>query len=134
MGAEGSCNCGSVKFSIAKKVSDIYMCHCSICRKSTGSGGIAVVIVQNKDFAWLEGEAFIKTWRKPNHDWLTRFCVNCGTSVPGENDDDSIFVPVGTLNFGTQDLHIKHHLFVDSKASWEPLSLGAKQHLNGYNG
>lgn len=51
--ATGSCNCGSVKFGINTEISDVYVCHCSICRKSTGSGGIAVTIVRNGNFSWI---------------------------------------------------------------------------------
>jgi len=33
---KGECNCGVVSFKIDSILSDVYICHCSICRKSTG--------------------------------------------------------------------------------------------------
>ena len=132
MSIKGSCNCGSVKFEIRKPVSDVYVCHCSICRKSTGGGGIAVTIVNNDCFSWLEGQRFIKTWSKPNHDWQASFCSECGSPLPGKNDDVASYIPVSLLDTGFETLRIKHHLFVDSKAPWEEIGDDAQKHKNNF--
>ena len=39
--ATGECNCGAVQFEIDAQLSGVFVCHCSICRRSTGSNGIA---------------------------------------------------------------------------------------------
>ena len=119
---KGSCNCGAVAFQVKVKLEDVYICHCSICRKSTGSGGIAVSVVANEDFAWCAGQSNIKTWHKPGHDWETSFCINCGSPLPGKNDESSIYIPVSLLNTGAAQLKIKKHLFLDSKAPWEEVA------------
>ena len=36
----------------------IFVCHCSICRRSTGSSGIAVVVLPKERFRWIRGEDF----------------------------------------------------------------------------
>lgn len=118
-GASGSCNCGSISFELDVTPSDVYICHCSICRKATGSGGIAVTVVPNASFRWLGVVAHLKTWSKPGHDWATSFCDNCGSALPGENDEGSMYVPVGLLDLGGEALQIKKRLFVDFKANWE---------------
>jgi hypothetical protein len=51
--AKGACNCGTVQFEIDSELNDVYVCHCSICRRFTGSNGIAVVVVPNEKFRWL---------------------------------------------------------------------------------
>lgn len=130
--AKGECNCGSVAFEISAKIADVYVCHCSICRKSTGSGGIAVVVVENTAFHWLRGEGAISFWKKPNHDWHTYFCQKCGSSLPGANDGSRVYVPVGLLTEGDDNLKVSDHLWVGSKASWEDTSWGGKQHKEGY--
>ena len=128
MNTKGSCNCGGVKFDIAAPIADVYICHCSICRKSTGSGGIAVTIVKNEDLSWVEGKDLVKKWLKPNHDWETSFCVNCGSPLPGKNDAHASYVPVSLLDSGYENLKIQAHLFVGSKAPWEKIAGNAKQH------
>ena len=52
---QGECACGAVAFEINTAVSGIYYCHCSICRRFTGSNGIAVVGVDNEAFRWARG-------------------------------------------------------------------------------
>lgn len=128
----GSCNCGDVTFQIKTPLSDVYMCHCSICRKSTGGGGVAVAIINKDQFSWTQGQNQIKSWSKPGHEWDSNFCSNCGSPLPGNNDDNSIYLPVGLLDSGYQGLQLKHHLFVDSKASWEILSNSATKHNNNF--
>jgi hypothetical protein len=132
--AKGECNCGSVAFEISKEISDVYICHCSICRRSTGSGAIAVVVVENTVFSWTRGQELINCWKKPNHDWHTYFCQNCGSSLPGANDDERMYVPVGLIIQGAENLKVSHHLWVGSKASWEDISESGKQHREGFEG
>jgi len=33
--ARGECNCGAVQFEIDADLTDVFVCHCSICRRST---------------------------------------------------------------------------------------------------
>jgi hypothetical protein len=54
--AEGECNCGAVKFEIDADLTEVYVCHCSICRKATGSIGIAVVVIPNEKLRWVQSE------------------------------------------------------------------------------
>jgi len=53
--ARGECNCGAVAFEIDAELKDVYVCHCSICRRFTGAAGIAVLLVDNSAFRWLRG-------------------------------------------------------------------------------
>ncbi|WP_324702061.1 GFA family protein, partial [Vibrio sp. R-1] len=53
---KGECNCGAVEYKVNAEISDVFICHCSICRKSTSSGGIAVSIVERDKFTWIKGQ------------------------------------------------------------------------------
>ena len=37
----GECNCGAVGFEVDSDPPGIFICHCSICRRSTGSNGFS---------------------------------------------------------------------------------------------
>ena len=126
--AKGECNCGSVKFKIDTQLTDVYVCHCSICRRATGVHGIAVVVFKNSEFHWIQGQEQITKWKKPDADWHISFCNVCGSPLPAENDDDSMFAPAGLITEGGDDLSVKHHFFVDSKAHWHAIGDGGKQH------
>ena len=132
--AKGECNCGSIAFEVTSIISDVLICHCSICRRSTGANGIAVIIVDNNDFRWIKGEEKIKTWHKPAHDWQTSFCQNCGSSLPGINDELRMYIPAGILTDSTENLNVTHHIWVDSKANWDVISDEGKQHQKAFTG
>jgi len=126
--AAGECNCGRVKFELDAELSEIYCCHCSICRRFTGSNGIAVVVVNNQQFRWTQGEQHISTWSKPASDWHCWFCSHCGSPLPGANDEQRMFIPAGLLTEGAADLHVAQHIFVDSKAQWDEIADSGVQH------
>ena len=132
--AKGECNCGAVQFEIDADLSGVYVCHCSICRRSTGSNGIAVVVVPNEQFRWVRGQEHIATWKKPNADWQTWFCSVCGARVPGENDATRMFVPAGSITQGGDALKVIHHIWVGSKAVWDEIGDAGKQHTEAFQG
>lgn len=130
--ALGSCNCGAVAFEIDTDISAVYVCHCSICRKSTGSNGIPVVIIENSAFRWLQGEEHIQTWKKAGSEWQTWFCRVCGSPLPGINDATQMFVPAGLITDGGENLKVTHHLYVGSKAEWDEIGDCGRQHMEAF--
>lgn len=132
--AAGECNCGAVAFEIDAALTDVYVCHCSICRKFTGSNGIAVVVIDNGVFRWLRGEDQITSWKKPGADWHSWFCRVCGSAVPGPNNHSQTFVPAALISEGGDDLRIAHHIWVGSKAVWDEIGDSGKQHIESFSG
>ena len=130
--ADGQCNCGAVAFEITGDISEVAICHCSICRRATGSNGIAVVVVDNRSFRWTRGEEAIATWKKPDADWQIWFCGICGSPLPGANDESRTFVPAGLIARGGESLRVAHHVWVDSKASWDVIGDSGKQHAEAF--
>ena len=132
--AAGTCNCGAVAFEIDADIRDVYVCHCSICRRSTGGNGIAVVVVGNDVFRWTRGADQIATWQKPGQDidWQTWFCRICGSRVPGQNDPSRMFVPVGLIDTGGDALRVVHHIWVGSRACWDVIGDAGQQHPEAF--
>ena len=130
--ARGQCNCGAISFEIAAQISDVFICHCSICRRATGSNGIAVILVDNDDFAWTGGENLITSWKKSDADWEMWFCRQCGSPVPGTNDASRVFVPAGLLVDGDDGLTVTHHVWVDSKAAWDEIGDNGRRHPEAF--
>ena len=128
----GGCNCGAVAFEINADVADVFVCHCSICRRFTGSNGIAVVLIDNNAFRWLRGEDHIATWKKPGADWQCWFCRECGSPLPGANDPSRTFVPAGSITEGGEGLRVAHHIWVGSKAAWDEIGDDGKQHYEAF--
>jgi catechol 2,3-dioxygenase-like lactoylglutathione lyase family enzyme len=132
MTTRGECNCGAIQFEVDGDLSGIFVCHCSICRRATGSNGIAVVVVANDELRWVRGQDHITTWQKPNADWQTWFCRICGSPVPGRNDAARMFVPAGTITAGAEALRVSHHLWVGSKAAWDEIGDTGEQHREAF--
>lgn len=128
----GECNCGSVRFAVDAAPKGIYVCHCSICRRSTGSHGIAVIVIPNEAFRWTAGQDNIQKWSKPGSSWETWFCRTCGARVPGHNDASRMFVPAGTLSGTDSELKVIHHIWVGSKAPWDEIGDSGQQHVEAY--
>lgn len=129
---QASCNCGAVRFEVAAPT-DVYVCHCSICRRYTGAGNIAVVVVPNDSFRWLSGEDSITRWQHPDADWQSTFCRICGSALPGANDPERMYIPAGLLG-AMPEAQVAHHIFVGSKAHWEVIGADGGQQHDGHIG
>lgn len=132
--ARGECNCGNVRFEITADLSGVNICHCSICRRATGSNGVAVIVVDNNDFQWTGGKKFITSWKKPDADWQMWFCSECGSPVPGVNDESRMFVPAGLINDGGESLTVTHHIWVNSRATWDEIGDDGRRHAEAFEG
>ena len=127
----GRCNCGAVRFALHGEVQGVFVCHCSLCRRTAGSNGMAVVVVPNERFAWTAGEDQVRGWKMPDRDWEAWFCATCGSTLPGANDPERMFVPAGLLD-DADHLRVTHHIFVDSRAPWDEIGGDAVQHPGGF--
>ena len=128
----GHCNCGQVRFELRTQSPDVYVCHCSLCRRATGSIGVTVVVVPKHQFSWTTGNEYVRRWRMPDHDWECSFCTECGSHLPGANDDDSVYVPAGLIDEGQEHLTVKHHIWVSSKAPWHDIGESGQRHERGF--
>ena len=131
---KGQCNCGTVAFEVNAQITDIYQCHCSICRKFTGGNGIPVVVVNNDVFRWTSGEDNIATWKKSDCDWQGWFCSTCGSPLPGSNSETNMYIPAGLISESSEQLSVAHHIWVDSKAQWDVIGDDGKQHPEAFQG
>ena len=55
----GSCLCKKVRYAIEGNLGIFQYCHCSRCRKFTGSAFSANLMVSPAKFRWLKGEEFV---------------------------------------------------------------------------
>jgi hypothetical protein len=110
-----------VRYEIEGKISPIWLCHCSKCRRSTGSAFHSSAICRPEQFRWLAGEEGIREY-EDSPGYRTRFCGRCGSPVPSAlNDRGVIFLHAGGLD-GDVGRKVVHHIFVGSKAPWFEIS------------
>lgn len=122
----GSCLCGGIRFEIGGPVPGIVQCHCSLCRKSNGAGGIAKINVAADQLSWLSGQELVKTFARPSG-YGVAFCVMCGSPAPDTNAKRTRYdIPVGLLD-GDPALRVAEHIYVGSKAQWVTIADDAPQ-------
>jgi len=111
--------CGSVRFEIAPPYTAFRYCHCSRCRKASGSAHAANVFVPSGQFAWLAGEASISRFDLPGAKrFAVWFCSKCGTRVPHKvRERDDYLIPAGILD-GDPGKRPDNSIFWGSKAPW----------------
>ncbi|MFC3033466.1 GFA family protein [Pseudoalteromonas fenneropenaei] len=117
----GSCLCGQVKISVNGPITDIIHCHCSLCRKSTGSAYATNGFVASSDFVITAGQALIRHYSfKPGR--FRHFCSHCAAPVYSSNSEDTnrIRIRLGILDSEISERPMSHN-FVGSKANWEDL-------------
>jgi hypothetical protein len=89
-GMTGSCLCGAIQITVAQP--DLFTqgpightCHCSNCRKFTGSSHATILMVPRKNVTVSDPKGYLKQFVDADTgsgDSLSRgFCVNCGSSV-----------------------------------------------------
>jgi len=96
----GSCLCGSVAYEISGTSKFFFHCHCSRCRKSSGTGHASNIIMQPDSVRWISGEDLLNQFKVPDAErYRSVFCSNCGSPMPRVAADNSMAViPAGTLD------------------------------------
>lgn len=79
----GSCLCGDIQFEVKGVKPSLYQCHCSVCRKSTGSSSNTAAIVNETEFNWIKKASDIQEFNLDSG-YSVNFCGRCGSPVPNK--------------------------------------------------
>ena len=113
----GSCLCGARAYEIDGDIDGVWICHCSLCRKASGSNGNSILIVPTDRFRWVKGEDHGVTFAlRPTYS-ITR-CNTCGTPLPAETDARNVYVTAGTLD-APLGKGVQGRQFCASRADWD---------------
>tara|TARA_R110002167_G_C12653454_1_gene649343 strand:- start:1181 stop:1636 length:456 start_codon:yes stop_codon:yes gene_type:complete len=122
---KGSCLCGGILFEINEIVGPFELCHCTRCRKATGSAYAAFLEVKTDGFRILEGRELFKVYQAPIFEkppcYENWFCIKCGSRVPDPNPEGKLMeVPAGLFD---EPIHVvpDKHIYVDLKSDWDEI-------------
>lgn len=114
----GQCLCGTVIFEINAPSLRLYRCHCSLCRRQSGTESNLATIVSNQQFRWLSGEDRIASWRKDSG-YRSDFCTVCGSPVPNPlRSTPNTWIPAGLLEAQAR-LKVVADVNLASRAAWD---------------
>lgn len=115
----GSCTCRTIQFEIHGTVVGIGQCHCSKCRKETGSSFSTSIPVPGEQFSWISGADQISDYDR---------CKVCGSPAPYHNPQRNLYsIPAGLMD-DVEGLKVLDHIYVGSKASWDVIGDDAPQY------
>jgi hypothetical protein len=125
---KGGCFCGQVRYEATGTPAHETICHCAICRGTTGAASVAWFSIPREQFRFTSGEpARFQSTRRGTR----AFCTNCGTQLTFESGDypNETDVTISSLD-DPESVKPKDHTWVASKVSWETLD----HHLPQYRG
>lgn len=114
----GSCLCGSIRYSATGEPLRFYHCHCSRCRKVTGTGHASNLFVKGR-LEWLSGENEVAFFKPPDAGRFTNsFCPHCGSRMPRFIEQAGmVFIPAGSLD-DEPGFAAQARIFLGSRAAW----------------
>ena len=115
----GSCLCRTVRYEVAGEPRRFLHCHCSRCRKATGTGHASNLFIQPGRLHWLSGEENIRSFKLPEAQRFTNsFCEVCGSRLPRQaTGSDMVMIPAGSLD-DDPTIRPQARIFQGSRAPW----------------
>lgn len=117
----GSCLCGAITLTLAGEIRSIIHCHCSKCRKNSGTAYATNGFVNRADLTIRKGQEMLKSYTtSPGKRRF--FCATCASPVYSENDADlsQLRLRLGILDSDIIERPGSHN-FIGSKANWDDL-------------
>jgi hypothetical protein len=115
----GGCLCGAVKYEVVGEATRFFHCHCSRCRRATGTGHASNLFLQPATLSWRTGEEHVRTFKVPEAKRFTnQFCAICGGRLPRQPaNTDTVILPAGSLD-GEPPILPQARIFAGSRAAW----------------
>ena len=115
----GSCLCGEIRYEVDPPFARMVHCHCSRCRKGTGTGHATNVYVPAAQLRYVSGEEKLSRYDLPSAKSFSKwFCRQCGSPMARISRSGKIAViPAGSLDT-FPPIAPSDHIFWGSKAPW----------------
>ena len=122
----GGCLCGNVRFSVEDAFRYALNCHCSQCRRSTGSAFKSFAGIERSKFRVEAGSDRLQIYGDP--DTPDARCGTCGSFLYSVvRDGEWVHVNLGALH-DPPSLRPTAHIYVGSKAPWHEITDDLPQH------
>jgi hypothetical protein len=122
----GGCLCGAVQYKVRDEFRYAMNCHCSQCRRVTGSAFKPFGGIERDKFAVVKGTTNLAIIGTPDNHHA--FCQSCGSLLYSVVRDGAyVHVTYGTLT-GDPTLRPAAHIYVGSKAPWFSITDDLPQH------
>ena len=118
---QGSCLCGNVRYELTGELGDFGYCHCTSCRKASGSAHAANAPVARSSFTLTSGADTLREFES-SPGKSRAFCSRCGSPIYAylATSPQILRIRLGSIDtpFTKQP---QAHTWVSDKAPWEPI-------------
>jgi len=123
----GRCLCGGVRFEINGGLGPVVYCHCSMCRRASGSSFATNASVRKENFRILSGHELLTEYESSPGNRRT-FCSKCGSPLFGTAADipSARRVRLGALD-NVDGAKAVAHIWTGSKSDWFKITDGLEQ-------
>ena len=124
----GACLCGRVQYRVRGPFDAFHLCHCSQCRRSTGSAHAANIFTNPDRLEWIAGEDLVKRYTPDQPDVISKcFCSHCGSLVPYTSlHSGKLIIPAGSLS-EPAGIVPDDNIFWRDRADWYDAGLEARR-------
>ncbi|MCB4436671.1 GFA family protein [Alteromonas sp. McT4-15] len=118
---QGSCLCGAISVELKGPIESIIHCHCSLCRKNSGTAYATNGFINTEDFTVLDPQKKL-TYFEFKKGKLRHFCAECASPIYSSNTENptKLRIRLGILDSDIEERPLSHN-FVSSKANWDNL-------------
>lgn len=122
----GKCYCGAVQYAVPDEFRYAMICHCSNCRRTTGSAFKPFAGIERAKFSVTQGgDGLLIYGGDKAHD---AHCGTCGSLLYSVVREAAwVHVTLGTL-VDAPSIRPACHIFVGSKAPWDTINDGLPQY------
>jgi hypothetical protein len=118
--ATGGCLCGEIRFEITQPFVAMTYCHCTRCRRRSGTAASPQARIEPGSLHFAQGEELVKCWDPPDDGFAKCFCSNCGSQLFSRGPDGIRSVRMGALDEDPGLTPIQR-TYVAYAATWEPI-------------
>src|SRR5215510_9490739 len=130
----GGCLCGGVRYRLTGPFLRASHCHCSRCRKHSGTSVLTHGRVRREDFHLEAGEALVRVYRPAGGGAVKAFCSVCGSSLFGGTWPDGAEVSIRMGAFDDDPgIRPQFHSYVDSRAPWDEIADDLPQYPDAWS-
>ena len=116
---KGSCLCGRVQYIVRGPFDAFHICHCSQCRRSTGSAHASNIFTTRDRLQWVTGEELTKRYDSDEPGVISKsFCTHCGSLVPYISASSGrLIIPAGGLE-SDPGIRPQDNIYWPDRADW----------------
>ena len=116
----GQCLCRAVTYAVADAFHYAMFCHCSNCRRATGSAFKPFAGIPREKLSIVQGKQHVKDYGGDGN--FDAHCRECGSLLYSVvRDGKYVHVAMGTL-IEEPSIRPDKHIFVGSKAGWHDIT------------